>query len=287
MIQKNEIDWNEIWKEQTLLQNQSHHGVDCASIWKKKESAQLFLKMFEEDGASLIRKTIDELPLTPESGILDIGSGPGTLAIPLSRMVSHITAVEPSTGMIHALEERIAKDRIDNIASVNKRWEDVKTGVDIGSSYDIVIASYSLGMPDIREAVRKMEEVSSKYVCLYWFAGETSWDVNYRTLWPSLHGTPYYPSPKCNVLYNVLYDMGIYPNVTVFPFEHIHRFPSEKEAVDHFKSYYRISGEKQVGILADYLNNHLEKDNNSVILRAMNTRVKFWWEKGEANHGKQ
>ncbi|WP_406655838.1 class I SAM-dependent methyltransferase [Methanolobus sp. ZRKC2] len=286
MAYKNVIDWNGIWKEQTLLQNQSHHGVDCASIWEEKESAQLFLKMFEEDGTLLIRKTIDELPLTPDSRILDIGSGPGTLAIPLSKMVSHITAVEPSGGMVDVLEERIAKDRIDNITCVNKRWEDIDTGVDIDSSYDIVIASYSLGMPDIREAVRKMEEVSSKYICLYWFAGETSWDSNFKELWPSLHGTQYYPSPKCNVLYNVLYDMGIYPNVSVFPFEHIHRFSSEEDAVEHFRSYYKISEENQVEILSNYLKNHLEKDNNSLILRATNTRVKLWWEKGELSHGK-
>jgi ubiquinone/menaquinone biosynthesis C-methylase UbiE len=280
------MDWNEIWKEQTLLQNQSQHGIDCASIWEKKESAQLFLKMFEEDGNSLIQKTIEELPLTPESRILDIGSGPGTLAIPLSKIVTHITAVDPSDGMLNALKERIAKDGINNITCVNKRWEDIEPNVDIESSYDIVIASYSLGMPDIREAIRKMEEVSSKYVCLYWFAGETSWDINYKALWPSLHGTQYYPSPKCNVLYNVLYDMGIYPHVTVFPFEHIHRFLSEEDAVEHFKSYYKISGEDQVKVLSNYLKNHLKKDNNSVILRAMNTRVKFWWEKGEPNYGK-
>jgi SAM-dependent methyltransferase len=285
MIKKDTIDWNEIWKEQTLLQNQSQHGIDCASIWKNKKSAQLFLKMFENDGNILIRKTIDELPLTPESRILDIGSGPGTLAIPLSEIVTHVTAVEPSEGMLNALKERIAEDGINNIDCVNKRWEDIETGADIESSYDIVIASYSLGMPDIREAIRKMEEVSSKYVCLYWFAGDASWDINYKALWPSLHGTEYYPSPKCNVLYNVLYDMGIYPNITVFPFEHIHRFSSEDDAVEHFKSYYKISEEKQVEILRNYLKDHLEIDNNSVILRAMNTRVKLWWEKGDLNYG--
>lgn len=285
MVNKTVVDWNEIWKNQTLLQNQSQHGVDCASIWEKKESAQLFLKMFEEDSTSLIRKTINELPVTSESRILDIGSGPGTLAIPLSKLAKHITAIEPSHGMINVLKERTTKDGISNIDCANKRWEDVKTGVDIEHSYDIVIASYSLGMPDIRDAIRKMEEVSSKYLCLYWFAGDTSWDINYKALWPALHGTQYYPSPKCNILYNVLYDMGIYPHMTVFPFEHIHRFSSEEDAVEHFKSYYKVSEEKQIEILRNYLQNHLEKDSNSVILRAMNTRVKLWWEKGDLNYG--
>jgi hypothetical protein len=44
------MDWNEIWKEQTLLQNQSQHGIDCAPSGEKKKAHNYFLKMFEEDG---------------------------------------------------------------------------------------------------------------------------------------------------------------------------------------------------------------------------------------------
>ncbi|KGK98335.1 SAM-dependent methlyltransferase [Methanococcoides methylutens] len=275
------IDWNEVWKEQMLMQNQSQHAVDCAAIWDKKENAQLFLKMFQGKGEKLIENTLKDLPLTPESRVLDIGAGPGTLAIPLSEMVSHVTAVEPSPGMIGVLQDQITENDIGNIKCVHKRWEDVEIGSDLEGSYDVVIASYSLGMPDIKEAVRKMEAASSRYVYIYWFAGETSWDANFKALWPSLHGTNYYPAPKCDILYNVLYRMGIYPHINVIPFEHVHRFSSEEESVDHFKSYFNITEQHQDAILRDYLKDHLEEDDDgAVILRGLTTRVKMWWEKG-------
>ncbi len=64
-----------------------------------------------------------------------------------------------------------------------------------------------------------MIDVSSGYVYLYWFEGDASWDIHSRNLWPMLHGCRYIQGPKADILYNVLYNMGIYPNVKVFPFE--------------------------------------------------------------------
>ncbi len=37
--------------------------------------------------------------------MLDIGAGPGTLAIPLSPLVKEITAVEPGAGMVEILRK--------------------------------------------------------------------------------------------------------------------------------------------------------------------------------------
>ena len=123
-----------------------------------------------------------------------------------------------------------------------------------------------------------MMDASSKYIYLYWFAGETSWDIHSRKLWPSLHGCEYQPAPKCNVLYNVLYDMEIYPNVSVFPFEHIHRYANFEEAVEDFKSYYNVTSDSQETVLRDYLEGILEPDNGNLIQRGWSTRVKMWWE---------
>ncbi|WP_342685811.1 MULTISPECIES: hypothetical protein [unclassified Methanoculleus] len=61
-----------------------------------------------------------------------------------------------------------------------------------------------------------------------------SWDAMSRELWPILHGSPYASSPKCDTLYNVLYSMGIYPNIETFPLRHVNRFADLDEAVDYF-----------------------------------------------------
>ena len=273
------IDWNKVWKDTLEKQLALNRNVDCSSIWHGEKNARQFWRMFQDDKARAVtEKRIKDLKLSPDSRVLDIGSGPGTLAIPIARQVAHVTAVEPSDGMMNVMQENINEYGIENIDTVHKDWEAVDVGSDLSAPYDVVFASYSLGMKDIRASIRKMMDASSKYIYLYWFAGETSWDIHSRKLWPSLHGCEYQPAPKCNVLYNVLYDMEIYPNVSVFPFEHIHRYANFEEAVEDFKSYYNVTSDSQETVLRDYLEGILEPDNGNLIQRGWSTRVKMWWE---------
>lgn len=273
------IDWNKVWKDTLEKQLALNRNVDCLSIWHGEKNARQFWRMFQDDKARAVtEKRIKDLKLSPDSRVLDIGSGPGTLAIPIARQVAHVTAVEPSDGMMNVMQENIKEYGIENIDTVHKDWEAVDVRSDLSAPYDVVFASYSLGMKDIRASIRKMMDASSKYIYLYWFAGETSWDIHSRKLWPSLHGCEYQPAPKCNVLYNVLYDMEIYPNVSVFPFEHIHRYANFEEAVEDFKSYYNVTSDSQETVLRDYLEGILEPDNGNLIQRGWSTRVKMWWE---------
>ena len=107
----------------------------------------------------------------------------------------------------------MSEHSVENIAIVQKRWEEVDVAHDLEAPYDVVIASFSLGMFDIRDAVEKMIQASSRYIYPYHFAGETSWSRQWKELWPRLHGRDYISGPMSDVLDNVLYQMGIYPNV--------------------------------------------------------------------------
>lgn len=270
------IDWNEMWKDKMEAQKRACLNTDCGSIWKEKESAKRFWAMSRNNG-DRIEKTIQGMALTPDSRVLDVGAGPGSLAIPLAERVAHVTAVEPAEGMMSVLKENIDIYGIENINCVYKDWEVVDAKMDLYGPYDVVFASYSLGMKDIRSSIRKMIDVSSGYIYLYWFAGETSWDMHSLNLWPFLHGYEYQQGPKIDVLYNVLYDMDIYPNMEVFPFEHVQTFTSLDEAVENFKPHYAVTSEEQEEILRAYLKELLEDENGNIVIRGWSTRVKLWW----------
>jgi hypothetical protein len=180
---------------------------------------------------SRIDMAVWETDINATSRVRDIGAGLGTLAIPFAQKVAHVTAVEPAEGMCSMMREMMADYGVCNIDIVRKRWEDVDVAKSLQPPYDVVIASFSLGMVDIRSAVEKMQQKSSKHVYLYHFAGPTSWDMQWEELWQKLHGKDYQPGPKSDVLYNVLYQMGIYPHISTFRLHHHQIFSTIEEAV--------------------------------------------------------
>jgi ubiquinone/menaquinone biosynthesis C-methylase UbiE len=273
-----DIDWNEVWKSRMQRNKESSPGRDCARTWESRESALQFWNMCQRE-RSRIDKTIWETDTTPQSRVLDIGAGPGTLAIPFAQKVAHVTAVEPAEGMISVMREKMTEFGVSNISVVQKRWEDMSVKEDLQPPYDVVIASFSLGMQDIKAAIEKMVQASSRYVYLYHFAGPTSWDLQWKELWPKLHGREYQPGPKSDVLYNVLYQMGIYPHIRTFRLEHNQRYSSLEDALDTLRPQAQVVTEEQEKILREYLKRTLLEENGSLVLPASSIRVKMWWEK--------
>ncbi|MDY0386847.1 MAG: class I SAM-dependent methyltransferase [Methanolobus sp.] len=271
------INWNDVWTEQIKRHQQSRNRKECASIWEDKDRAKKFWEMSQRNNQKRARKTIKSLRITADSKVLDIGAGPGSLAIPLARKVRSVTAVEPSKGMIEVLEENMDQYGCENISIVKKRWEDIDIEKDLDGPYDVIIASFSLGMPDIRKAIEDMQAVSCGYIYLYWFAGETSWDLHSKIIWPQLHGNEYHINPKCDVLYNVLYQMGIYPDMETFTLGRTETYSSLDAAVDGLSDHFSLENHEQRMILEEYLKKNLKKENGNYIYDAGSTRVKMWW----------
>ncbi len=270
-------DWNHVWTEQMRMSQRSKNRKECSSMWEDRESAKRFWDMSQRDGQKRAKETIKDLHIKPGSRVLDIGAGPGTLAIPISEKVGHVTAVEPSKGMLEVLDDKIAEYRRENISVVRKRWEDIDIEKDLEGPYDVAIASFSLGMPDIRRAIEDMQAVSSGHIYLYWFAGNTSWDEHSLRIWPTLHGSEYYPSPKCDILFNVLYQMGIYPHMEPFIIGRSEEYATLDDAVNEQADHFAIKTEQQREILRQYLKENMQFENGNYIYDARSTRVRIWW----------
>jgi SAM-dependent methyltransferase len=273
-----DINWNEVWKGQMQRSRESSPARDCARIWESRESALRFWNMSQEN-RNRVDKTIRSTDINLDSKVLDIGAGPGTLAIPFAQKVAHVTAIEPAEGMTSVLKEKMAEYGVSNISVVQKCWEDVDVKEDLQPPYDVVIASFSLGMQDIRSAIEKMMQASSRYVYLYHFAGPTSWDLQWKELWPELHGKEYQPGPKSDVLYNVLYQMGIYPHIRTFRLQHNQRYLSLDDALKALRPQAQVETEEQAVVLRDYLKSALKEENGSLVMPGSSVRVKMWWEK--------
>ena len=270
------IDWNQAWNDTYLKSIQNRPNGDCASVWKERKSAESFLEQSERN-PERIQRVIQGLPITSGSSVLDIGSGPGTLAVPLAGLVDHVTAVEPSDGMVEVMEEYAQRRLASNINILKKRWEDVDVEADLGRKYDIVTACYSLGVPDINAAIKSMCMASSGSCHIFWFAGATDWERIQTDLWPILHQDSYTPGPKADIIYNALYSMGIYPDVKSYGITSVRNFDSVDSAVHELKERYGANSELKENLLKNYLLNNKTGKDGGVEIGGTTNHVHFSW----------
>jgi SAM-dependent methyltransferase len=272
-------DWNAIWMKRQELHESSKVTDDSSHNWDKKENAERYDKNAKSQYDDRVRMTIEALDITPESRVLDIGAGPGTLALPLAPQVREVTAVEPGAGMVAILSDHAARDGIGNITCVQKLWEDVDTARDLKPPYDTVIASLSLTMYDIREALRKMDAVSSGSVHLFWFADMAFWERMDADLWPLLHGRPYHPGPKADCLFGVLYQRGIYPDVTMLPMAKEYRFGNLEEMLSFFRKRFGAKTPEQERVVDEYISPKIRRQGEEVVIAGDSTLAHIRWKK--------
>jgi len=280
---KTEIDWNKIWKHQMQLHQTNEYYVNQDDFWNNTTLAYEYDRMSNMGHwKKIIVDKIKRLDFSSEYKILDIGSGPGTHAIPLSNKVKHITAIEKADAMIKCLKENIDKYNIKNINLIHSKWEDVELS-DLKCPYDVVLASFSLNMNDIKESLIKMNNASSKYVYLLWHIGTPDWEKNYLKLWNKIHNISYHTVPKTDCLFQILYEMGIYPNVETYNMDSFYRFNSLDHALDYFKVEFQIKTKNQEKILLDYLQKTFYKENGHVVMNGFSNYAVIWWDKTNIN----
>ena len=193
-----------------------------------------------------------ELPINAGTTVLDIGSGPGTLAVPLARRGAVVTAVEPSAAMRELLLRRQQEDGVADIRLIPHRWETLSRS-DLGQ-FDLVIASYSLSFPNLADALRKMNDVARQNVSLFWFAGRASWEQLLADLREAVTREPFYEQPKSDLIYGCLCQMGFSPAIqpledTSFCYD----YPTLHAAVENLRRRLGVVDTTQDQRLADYI----------------------------------
>lgn len=267
------INWNNLWME-AMGTWRRRRGDMTAAFWDRR--SRWLNEVVKSNDSSM--QIISKLEIDPSYTVLDIGAGPGTLTIPLAKRAKHVTVVEPSSGMLACLKENAANEGLKNITCINRRWEDVIPGVNL-DAHDLVIASHSLLMLDMKAALSKMNEVAERCVYLFYFAGASM--PGYSELWPRVYGEEFQAKPDYIGLYNILYEIGIYANVEISKTEHKQRFSSLDEAVEEWKKNLGISAPEAEEVIRSYLSVNLVKEGGAFYLKDGKKSVMIWWQKAE------
>ena len=272
------IDWNQAWMDAQRKNIDSGHGGECWTAWTDKDAAKNYFNSFIASPSA--KKRIAELAkmTKPESRVLDIGSGPGNIAIPLAKKVSHLTAVEPAPGMVQVFKDNIALENNNNIRLVPKRWEDVDITKDLKAPYDLCFASFSLGMVDLKSSIEKILHVAANNIVLYWHIGLQPFDEDAIELSPLLYGTKHYPVPESDIIFNLLYGMQIYPDVKVERTKIRLVYSTFEEVLESYARRYDAVTEAQLKMLANYLHTkYISYEGKSVIRFSDKVSMRLSW----------
>lgn len=138
--------------------------------------------------------------------LLDVGCGPGTLALPLARRLEQVVALDYSERMLEQLRLKALEQGVDNVLALHRAWEDDWQDVPV---CDIAIASRSTLLDDMGAAIEKLNRHASLRVYLTYLVGGHFIDPQIQAL---LETAPP-PTPDHLLLIGILHRMGIHPCV--------------------------------------------------------------------------
>ncbi len=100
--------------------------------------------------------------------LLDVGCGPGTIALAVADRLERVYALDYSRAMLQALEENAALRGIKNVQTILRSWDDDWSAV---PECDMVVASRSTLVRDMAQALKKLDGKARRRVHLTSLAG--------------------------------------------------------------------------------------------------------------------
>ena len=220
----------------------------------------------------------NKLILNENDTVLDLGCGEGTITIPIAKKVKSVTALDSSTKMLEVLDKKAKKENIKNIKTIYKNIEDIKKE-DIGT-YDVVIASRSLnGIIPIDEILSEINEIANKFVFITVF-GPENWKIEKE--FKKYINVKEESFPDYNYLFNILFNMGIYPNIERLNIKDYRKYDSIGQAMDNGKFRLDLLNDLEKEKLKEYLKKILKKDPETGKLYNKKDKadwILIWWEK--------
>lgn len=201
-------DWNSAWQEAQAASTFSHNDEE---FWNNRAAS---FAAHSEHKSDYPQQFIDIINPKPNWRVLDVGCGPGTVAIPMAPLVTGITALDFSQKMLAILKRRCKEMDLAKITPVKGGWSDDWQALGI-TAHDLVIASRSFVADDLKGAIEKLCRFATRKVCITAPVGSGPFDP--RIIRAA--GRSFHPGPDYIYILNQLHQMGVYARLdfTIHP----------------------------------------------------------------------
>ena len=173
-----------------------------------------------------VAQFLSHVQVEPDWTVLDVGCGPGTLAIPLASQVCRVTALDYSAAMLGELNKQAQAANLTNITTVQGSWSDDWHALSI-PRHEVAIASRSLSVDDLKGALRKLNTWASEAVYVVDRVGAGPFDPD---LFAAI-GRDFEPGPDYIFTLNILYTLGIRAQVDFISLDNRRAYSSREEAL--------------------------------------------------------
>lgn len=190
-----EIDFNKLYmvkKEETTFKAKGKEAWDQKA---PSMNQRVHKSIYNEQFLKLLN-------LDAISTSLDVGCGVGNLSLKLAPSLDEVYCMDYSSKMLELLEENAKAQNLNNVTTINASWYDSWENI---PKADLVIASRSMEVKDMKEALTKLNDKANKKVVLSFkkggsFVSDEIIDVLKRDI---------VKKPDYIYLVNILYGMGI------------------------------------------------------------------------------
>ncbi len=199
----------EAWRYRVEAHHEQSEAVMAAAAWSDDDFWQPYARFFRLDPRRKDDPVLDLLlsMVEPGSTALDVGGGAGRMALPMALKCKQVHVVEPSSSMIEQLRESATDAGIENVSVTQAVWEDAEVDAE-----DLVLCAHVVyGVAGIEPFLRKLEGHARSLVVLLAFVESPMNRIS--RFWKPVHGEERIDMPALPELVNVLWEMGIFPDV--------------------------------------------------------------------------
>ena len=213
--------------------------------------------------------------LTPQTTVIDVGGGAGRYALPFALACQHVTVVDASPAMLKALDESAREAPIENVSGVEVSWEDAEA-----EPHDVAFcANVVYGVTDIEPFLRKLDGVARELVAVVVYMEAPLSGLS--PLWQAVYQEERIELPALPELLPVLWEMGIYPNVSMMLPRPPRRVKTMEAALTFARHMLRVDeGSEKDGRLIEAADRLADVTPEGVTLRqAAPPPGVVWWRK--------